>query len=141
LALGLAVGLTACAGDRPLVERFEQEAWHAEPFRLVSATGERDGSEVVFTLKLQRDDGLGLRVAGTLVIDPQARLLTGEWKETGVPSPRSGLVSATAPDFLGGQGGRPSLGGRFWLTAAGAGESIYRLNLPTTPLAATPSRP
>ena len=139
LLCSLLVLLAGCAGDRPLVERFEQEAWHAESFRLLSVTGERDGSEVVFAVRLQSDDGRRLRIDGLLLLDPQARLLSGEWREAGGPAPRSGVVSATAVDFLGGQGGQPSLGGRFWLTAAG--ESIYRLNLPPTTLAVTPPRP
>ena len=45
----------------------------------------------------------------------------------------SGSLSASAVSFLGGQRGRPGLGGRFTLSASGT--PLYRVNLPITPLA------
>ncbi len=69
---------------------------------------------------------------GTVEIDPQARLVSGRWVEESGSGSISGSVSASALGFLGGQGGRPGLGGLFTLSAAGA--PLYRLNLPTTRL-------
>lgn len=122
--------LAACAGERPLVERMQGGTWQPEQFRLSFLAGHRDGSEVFFSLALQGEEGHRLLVEGTVAIDPQARLVRGRWVEEGGSRPRSGFVSAPAVDFLGGQGGRPGLGGRFTLSAAGA--PLYRLNLPTT---------
>lgn len=128
----LLVLLASCAAERPLVERFQQDAWQPEQFHLIHLAGRRDGFEVFFSLELQGEGSRRLRVEGTVEIDPQARLVRGRWTEEGGSRSRSGLLSAPALDFLGGQGGRPSLGGTFTLSEAGA--PLYRLNLPTTVL-------
>ena len=125
--------LVACGGERPLLERFQEGAWQPEPFQIVSLTGSRDGTEVFFSLELEAEGDRRLVLEGTVEVDPQARLVTGHWVEEGESGASSGSLSASAVSFLGGQGGRPSLGGRFTLSASGA--PLYRVNLPITPLA------
>ena len=130
LALALALVSFACATERSLVERLENQTWQSEPFHLASLTGQRDGTEVTFIIELQGEGSHRLLVEGTVVIDPRARLFDGYWAEEGGAEPRSGTVSSAAVDFLGGQGGQPSLGGQF--TLSGAHGPLYRLTLPTS---------
>ena len=128
--------LVACAADHPLVERFEQGAWQPTPFRVAAMGGQRAGARVVFVLRLEEPAGRRLIVEGTVEIDPQATLVDGRWAEDGGTMDgsraRSGVLSSAAIDFFGGQGGRPSLGGQFTLSAEGA--KVYRVNLPATRL-------
>lgn len=133
-SLGLALALLtfACAGGLPLVERLGNETWRPEPFHLASLAGQRDGTQVTFAIELQGEGARRLLVEGTVVIDPRARFVGGHWAERGGVEVRSGLVSSATVDFLGGQGGRPSLGGQFILS--GANGPIYRMNLATREL-------
>ena len=124
--------LVACGGERPLVEQFQEGAWQPEPFQVASLSGRRDGTQVFFSLELHGEGDRRLVLEGTVEIDPQARLVSGRWVEESGSGSSSGSVAASALDFLGGQGGRPGLGGQFTLAAAGA--PLYRLNLPTTRL-------
>ena len=126
--------LSACVADRPLVERFEQGNWQPEPFEVTSLDGRRVGAGFPFVLRLEDPAGRRLIVKGIVEITPQAVLRGGSWAEEGGSSARSGVVSSAAVDFFGGQGDRPSLGGQFTLSAAGA--TVYRINLPATPLGA-----
>jgi hypothetical protein len=132
----LSVLLLACAADRPLVERFEQEGWQPTPFRVASMGGQRAADRIVFVLRLEEPTGRRLIVEGTVEIDPQATLIDGSWTETGGTgdgsTARSGVLSSAVIDFFGGQGGRPSLGGQFTLSSEGA--KVYRINLPATAL-------
>jgi len=128
---GLVLVLLACgcAGEVSLVERLGNETWQPEPFQVASLTGQRDGTEVSFAIELQGEGHRRLLVRGTVVIDPRARFVGGDWVEEGGAEPRSGPVSSATVDFLGGQGGRPSLGGQFTLSTVQA--PLYRLNLKT----------
>ena len=96
-------------------------------------TGKRDGAEVTFVLRLEGPSSRNVTVEGTVEIDPQASLVDGRWVEQGRSGARSGTVSSASVDFFGGQGGRPSLGGRFLLSVEGS--PVYGINLPTTRLA------
>lgn len=133
-ALGLlpALLILACAGERSLVEQFDNEAWRPELFHLASLAGQRDGAHVAFAIELQGEGSRRLLVQGNVSIDPQARLVDGHWVEEGGAELRSGIVSSATVDFLGGQGGRPSLGGQF--TLSGTSGPLYRLNLITREL-------
>jgi hypothetical protein len=124
--------VAACAGDRPVLERFAEGSWEPAAATVASLTGGRDGTEVKFRLRLAGE--AALEVEATLEIDPRPRFVAGRWIEGA--GARSGPVSAAAVDFFGGQGGVPSLRGRLTLAAEGA--PIYRINLPTTPLERDP---
>ncbi len=129
LAGGLALAL-ACGGPPPLAERSEGSGWAPLAAEVITLSGQRDGTRVVFHLELGGE--VRLVVEGELHVDPQPRLVEGVWREAGSAGARRGTLSALSLDFLGGQGGRPSLGGRFLLlTPAGP---AYRLNLPAIPL-------
>jgi hypothetical protein len=130
----LVVFLLACVADRALVERLEQGVWQPEQFTIASMGGQRAGTTVTFVLRLDGSSGRRLTVEGTVEIDPQAELVDGSWAVEDGPSDRSGVLSTAAIDFFGGQGGRPSLGGQFTLTADG--NPVYRINLPATRLSA-----
>ena len=127
LSLVLALLALACTGERSLVEQFENGTWRPEPFHLASLTGQRDGTEVAFMVELDGEGRRRLLVQGTVVIDPMARLVEGRWVEEGGTEPRTGIVSSATVDFLGGQGGRPSLGAQ--LTLSQASGPRYRLNV------------
>ena len=96
----------ACAGERALVERFEQGDWKAAPFQVVSMGGQYAAPRVVFVLRLEEPNGSRLIVEGTVEIDPMAKLVEGRWVEEGGSSPRTGTLSSEAVDYFGGQGGR-----------------------------------
>jgi hypothetical protein len=119
--------LTSCAPDRPLVEQFQQEEWQPRECRIVSLVGNRDGTRLSFSLRLEGERHLF--VEGTLEIDPRPRLVSGRWQEENGSQIRSGPVSAAVIDFFGGQGGRPSLRGQLSLSLSDA--LLYRVNLPT----------
>ncbi|MCP3978548.1 MAG: hypothetical protein GY716_04325 [bacterium] len=122
--------LAACGVDRPLVERYEQGEWVSVPFDIVSMGGQRAAAEVVFVLRLEGTEGRRLVVEGTVEINPQAKLVGGNWVEERGETTRSGSLSSAVVDFFGGQGDRPSLGGQFTLSADEV--AVYRLNLPAT---------
>ena len=130
----LAVLLVACGAERPLVERFEQGAWQPAPFQVVSMGGQHAAATVLFVLRLEEPSGRRLIVEGTVEINPQATLIGGNWVEEGGSGTLSGVLSSATIDFFGGQGDRPSLGGRFTLSAEG--NAVYRINLPATLLTA-----
>lgn len=116
------------------MERFEQGNWQPEPFRIASMGGQRAGATVTFVLRLEEPSGRHLTVEGTVEINPQATLVGGRWVEHGGPTALSGVLSSASIDFFGGQGDRPSLGGRLKLSTEGV--TVYRINLPTTGLSA-----
>ena len=124
--------LLACAADRPLVQRFEQGDWQPAPFRITSMGGQYAAPRVAFVLRLEGPSGRRLTVEGTVEIDPRPTLVGGRWFEEDGSTVRSGVLSSAAVDYFGGQGGRPSLGGQFTLSAEEA--TIYRINLPRTTL-------
>jgi hypothetical protein len=126
--------LLACAADRPLVESFEQGDWQPAPFRITSMGGQYAAPRVAFVLRLEGPSGRRLTVEGTVEIDPQPTLVGGRWFEEDGSTVGSGVLSSAAVDYFGGQGGRPSLGGQFTLSAEEA--TIYRINLPRTTLTA-----
>ena len=114
------------------MERSEQGDWQPAPFRITSMGGQYANAKATFVLRLEDPSGLRLIVEGTFDIEPQAILAGGHWIEEGGPGARSGVLSSASVDFFGGQGDRPSLGGQFTLSAAGA--AVYRINLPVTSL-------
>ena len=116
------------------MDRFENETWRPESFQLVSLTGQRDGTDVTFAIELQGEGNRRLLVEGIIIIDPRARLVKGNWVEVGGNGPHSGILSSATIDFLGGQGGRPSVGGQ--LTLSDTNGPHYRLNLPTREMTA-----
>ena len=124
--------LLACAADRPLVESFEQGDWQPAPFRITSMGGQYAAPRVAFVLRLEGPSGRRLTVEGTVEIDPQPTLVGGRWFEEDGSTVLSGVLSFAAVDYFGGQGGRPSLGGQFTLSAEEY--TIYRINLPRTTL-------
>jgi hypothetical protein len=134
ISLFLSLLLTACAADRPLVERFKQGDWQPAPFQIASMGGQYASAKVTFVLRLEGLSGRRLIVEGTFEINPQATLVAGHWVEDGESGARSGVLSAATVDFFGGQGDRPALGGELILSIAGA--TVYRINLPTTTLTA-----
>lgn len=127
VALMLALLAIGCAGERALVERWDHEVWLPENFQLTAVTGQRDGSRVSFSFQFKAEGPRRLSVQGTVILDPRARLSEGRWVEEGSGTSRSGRVSAAHPDFLGGQGGLPSLGGQFTLSHSEG--VLYRLNV------------
>jgi len=130
----LCLALAACAAERPLVERLEQDDWVPTTFQVVSMGGQYAAPTAVFVLRLEDASGRRLVVEGTVEIDPQPRLVDGRWAEEGGSAARSGVFSSSAVDYFGGQGGRPSLAGQFTLSTDGV--PVYRINLPRTTLSA-----
>lgn len=114
------------------MERHDGDGWQPADHRLVTLGGQRSGATVEFVLRLERPAGQRLSVEGRFELRPHATLIAGHWIETDGASAREGEVASAAIEFLGGQGGRPALGGQYTLSAAG--EPVYRINLPSTPL-------
>ena len=96
--------------------------------------GQYAAPRVEFVLRLEGPPGRRLVVEGTVEIDPRPTLVGGRWFEEDGSTVLSCVLSSAAIDYFGGQGGRPSLGGQFTLSAEEA--TIYRINLPRTTLTA-----
>lgn len=106
-----------------------------EDVESVAATGLRDGefTRAHFILETRSVGTLDLEVEIRHV--PQPVFVSGRWTASGSAQPvanskmSGSILSAEGLHFLGGQGGRPSLGGRFTLGSDGAEQ--YEVYLPS----------
>ena len=97
--------------------------------RLESAVGYRDGSRTRARFVLRTSEGDALQVDVLTEQTPAPKLVRGSWSRRGSSQEAGGVVEADDLHFLGGQGGRPSLGGRLVLLDSVRGESL-RLAFP-----------
>ena len=134
-------GGTTAASDRITLEerRADGDGWApAVAARLVEAVGYRDGAQTRARFTLADSLGRRLEVDLLVEVNPLPVLLDGSWRDAGSAEGQRGGVRAGDLHFLGGQGGRPSLGGRLSLLDTADGE-VIRLLLPPLPL--DPRRP
>ena len=128
----LLVVCAACAqSDAPGAERFENDAYHAEPVSAYTISGARDGASTQATALFTLANGDRLSVELHVAYNPTPVLAGGHWRREG-SSPEEGEVREESLKFLGGQGATPSVGGRFVLEKDGAPR--WRVVLPVRPL-------
>ncbi|MCA9759536.1 MAG: hypothetical protein KDA27_27320 [Candidatus Eisenbacteria bacterium] len=121
------------------VESKPRSEWIVLPApRLDAAVGYRDGARTRARFVFLTSDGDGLQIDLLTEQTPTPRLIQGVWTQGGTSQRTAGTVRADNLHFLGGQGGRPSLGGRLVLLDSDS-EEVLRLALP--PLELEPIRP
>ena len=134
LMLALVAGV-ACS--RPRVADIEslRDRQHLSSYRLYSVSGVRDGdrlqAEVIFLA-----DSSVLRMEMRFRIGIPTRLGSGRYRWQQGEKIIEGAINARSVTFLGGQSGRPSIGGTFELLSVD-GEPLYKVTLPTTEVAGT----
>ena len=106
--------------------------------RLESAVGYRDGARTRARFVFRIAEGDALQVDVLTEQTPTPKLVRGSWSRRGSSQEAGGVVEADDLHFLGGQGGRPSLGGRLVLLDSDLKE-VLRLAFP--PLELEPIRP
>ncbi len=105
----------------------------AEDYSLKRISGVRDGEVVHAAAEFGGADGeLALTLRFRTGVPTQLESGTYVWTRSG--NKQQGRVSARSVEFLGGQSGRPSLGGVYELIPE-QGEPAYRVRWPATELA------
>ena len=121
-----------CSGSgKPHVDLMENGVYRPEKVASYAASGARDGATThavgVFTMA----DGDHIRVELEVSYNPAPTLNSGHWQRDGHMT-GEGSVRVESLKFLGGQGGTPSVGGRFTLDQEGAPR--MRVTMPVQPL-------
>lgn len=124
--------LGGCSGNaEPQVEEWLDGAFQARSVSSYHITGKRSGAttRAVATFVLEGGDRLQLELV--VGYNPTPALDSGLWRLDGTRS-AVGQVRAESLKFTGGQGGGPSLGGRFRLEEEGL--LSFRVVLPVRPI-------
>jgi hypothetical protein len=124
------VASLGCSGAGVTVEERNSEGWQRVAYRLASVDSLRDGYVTVSTFHLVGDAGATLTVVLNVSVNPTARLESGSWSAVAAAGETDGQVIPVQVEFLGGQGGGASIGGRFLLQAKG--KARFRVDLPAT---------
>jgi hypothetical protein len=123
--------LGGCESGKPRVDLMQNGVYNSEKVSSYSISGARDGATThalgVFTM----ENGDHIRVELTVAYNPTPELASGHWMREGKIS-GEGSVHAESIKFLGGQGGTPSVGGRFTLDRDG--NPLMRVTMPAQPL-------
>lgn len=128
----LAVAFLACArAGEPSVESYAQGAYQPQPVSAYEITGARDGATTDATGVFTLENGDRLSVELHVAYNPTPVLADGHWRSEG-STVEEGEVREESLTFLGGQGGTPSVGGRFRLETNG--QPRWRVVMPTQPL-------
>lgn len=101
-------------------------------FKLGSISGTRDGDRLDARAILTDSSSI-LTIELRFAIGSPATLERGAWSWSRNNAQSNGTVAARSVDFLGGQDGPPSVGGRFDLIGAD-GAAHYRVTIPVTEL-------
>ncbi|MCL5743503.1 MAG: hypothetical protein M1541_06195 [Acidobacteria bacterium] len=123
-----AVLFAACQnGSKPMIQRI-RDGQDLTSYHLQSVAGTRDGdrlrAEVVFASK----NSSLLRMDLRFRIGVPTRLEDGKYRWNQGSQATQGNVTAKSVTFLGGQSGRPSIGGVFELQSSDV--SLYEIRLP-----------
>jgi hypothetical protein len=133
---GVCLVAVACMGsDRPRVEVMENGVYVQKSVRAYQISGARDGAITHANAMLTLDDGDRVRIDLAVQYNPTPELASGHWRREGKVV-EEGDVHAQSLKFLGGQGGTPSVGGRFRLETFG--NPRMRVVLPARPLGRAP---
>ena len=126
-----AAAMISCSSSSPRVEAMENGVYVRKDVQTYRLSGARDGATTHATAVLMLADGDRVRIELEVFYDPTPELQSGHWKREGKVV-EEGDVHAESLKFLGGQGGTPSVGGRFRLDSFGSPH--MRVFLPTRPL-------
>lgn len=125
--------LSACGPSTPVVEEKISGAWTPSSWTLQSAEGSRDGEKTRAWIVFKDPSGRKLELRLQIATTPDAELEVGRWYLDDAGVSRSGPASAKGIKFLGGQGGRPSVGGTYFFEEGD--EEVFRVKLPAVELA------
>lgn len=130
-ALVLLLSLACARNSGPGVEVWHDGAHESLPVTSYTIEGKRDGAVTHAVATFTLAGGDHVRVAFDIVYNPTPSLGRASWSADG-ENAGAGTVRAESVRFLGGQGGGPSLGGRFLLESDGAAR--FRVVLPVRPV-------
>ncbi|HXS09490.1 MAG TPA: hypothetical protein VN852_05865 [Candidatus Krumholzibacteria bacterium] len=132
IPLAMTALLAACSGPgSPRVETMENGVYIRKNVRTYHISGARDGAATHATALITLDEGDTVQIDMNVTYNPTPALTTAHWMRKG-KSAEEGDVHAESLKFLGGQGGTPSVGGRFRLDSSG--NPRMRVTLPARPL-------
>lgn len=135
IAVALGLGAGCAKTDEARVERYESGVYHPQTVSTYTISGARDGATTEAVAVFTLEDGDRIRVELHVAYNPTPVLSSGMWRREGT-TPEEGVVREEALTFLGGQGGTPSVGGRFRLESNGTPR--WRVVMPTRPLGRAP---
>ncbi len=127
-----ALWLAACGGAKAPPVRDLAGGEDLSRFALVSLGGTRDGDRLAVDAAFS-DGASSLHVEMHFAVGVPTSLSSGAWRWERNGAVSSGAVTARSVTFLGGQSGRPSIGGSFDL-AGPDGTARYRINIPVQEL-------
>ena len=127
-AAGIGCGRPVAAGIESLRDG------HLNSYRLNSVTGARDGDTLQAAVIFKADASM-LKMGLLFRLGIPTRLEAGRYRWQQGDKIVEGSIRERSVTFLGGQSGRPSIGGTFELLSPD-GEPLYKVTLPTTEVAA-----
>lgn len=131
VAVLLSMGL-GCSRTSFTFETYQNGEWRNAPWELTQARIQRDGSKVVAHFVIEGPTDERLLLESHVALNPQVSYLSGTWTHIrGSAIAGAGVLRSDSFDFMGGQGGQPSIGGRFELRE-NDGTMRYRARIPAT---------
>jgi hypothetical protein len=135
VAVIVAVACVAAAGcdQRTVtVEEYADGEWRELPWELTQTSVQRSGASVLANFVVEGVDDERLLLETKIELTPQASFSVGRWTRiAGTNFRGGGSIQSTSVEFLGGQGGAPSVGGLFMLRLQD-GTDRYRIDIPPT---------
>lgn len=123
----------ACqSGSKPMIQRI-RDGQDLTSYRLRSVAGARDGDRLRAEVVFAANNSSLLRMDLLFRIGVPTRLEDGKYHWDQGNQATQGNVTAKSVTFLGGQSGRPSIGGVFELQSSDV--SLYEIRLPAHELA------
>jgi hypothetical protein len=124
--------LTGCrAPDGPSIEDLASGR-KLSAYKMGALRGARDGDQLAAQAMFS-DSSFTLRMDMHFRIGSPATLEFGTWQWARNNKLSSGSIAARSVDFLGGQDGPPSIGGKFDLLGP-EGKPVYLVSIPVTPM-------
>jgi hypothetical protein len=134
LVLLAVVGIFAlgCARSPSFEERIGEE-WRAADWTMTQARIQRDGATIIAHFVFEAPSGdRRVLLENHMRVEPEVSFVAGSWRRIqGTEFTGRGPIRALSVEFMGGQGGRPSVGGTFVLQDDDSTER-YRVKIPPT---------
>ena len=124
--------MLGCSESSTRFEELRDGIWETADWELTRVQSQRQGERTLAHFVMEGPGNQRIMLECHLRVDPQASFAYGSWTHIrGVSVVDQGVIQATSVDFLGGQGGTPSLGGHFVLRYPD-GTDRYRVIIPPT---------
>lgn len=122
----------SCSGRLTRVEEYRDGEWQVVDWELTRTQVQRDGSTIIVQFVIEGPDDQRVSIESHLRVNPEATFSYGKWTHVrGTSVVTSGSVQSDRVDFLGGQGGSPSVGGVLELKL-NDGTRRFRVSIPPT---------